>query len=96
MRFVRHLTTVVAVLCVLAWMPWVMGVPGDSDNDYARGWAIGLYSILAYPAAILAVAALSLALRLFGVSDATLPNALRFLALAAFLAAQVLAWSIMT
>lgn len=95
MRLMRWLPAVVAVLCVLAWLPWAMGAPGVEGTAYARGWTIGLYAILAYPPAIAAIAALSLALRLSGLTDATLPNALRFLALAAFAAAQVLAWSIM-
>lgn len=95
MTIVRHLPTAVAVLCVLAWMPWIMGVPGQAGSDYARGWEIGLYAILAYPMVILGLALIRLALRAFGFTDLTLLDTLRFLALAAFAAAQFSAWSIL-
>ena len=95
MRFVRHLSTVVAVLCVLAWMPWILGVPGQMGNDYARGWMIGLVAVLVYPIVILGIALLGVVLRAFGRTDPALPDALRGLALAAFFATQALAWSIL-
>lgn len=39
---------VVAVLCMLAFMPWVLGVPGV-QNDYARGWMLGFKIVTFYP-----------------------------------------------
>lgn len=95
MTFLRHLSTVVAVLCVFGWMPWLLGVPGQPDTEFGRGWMIGLCAILVYPIAILAIALLSLVLRLFEIRKARLLDAARILTLAAFVAAQALAWSIM-
>ena len=44
------LSGVIAGLCVLALPLWLMGVPGV-DNSYAKGWKIGLFTILIYPIA---------------------------------------------
>ena len=52
-----------AVLCVLAIVPWILGVPGNpgergNESDYARGWMMGLTVICVYPIVrIVAVAA---------------------------------------
>jgi hypothetical protein len=43
-----------ALLCWLAVPVWILGVPG-AENEYARGWKMGLSVILAYPAIILPV-----------------------------------------
>src|SRR5262245_59088258 len=45
-----------AVLCVIALPFWLMGVPGV-ENSYAKGWKLGLYVVLLYPAAWLCVSA---------------------------------------
>jgi hypothetical protein len=39
----------VAVLCMLAFMPWVLGIPGQPENDYARGWMLGFMVVVFYP-----------------------------------------------
>src|SRR5262249_54558016 len=45
---------VLAGLCLLAVPFWLMGVPGV-DNAYAKGWKIGLYTVVLYPIAWLCV-----------------------------------------
>lgn len=44
------MTGLAAGLSVLALPFWLMGVPGV-ENSYARGWKLGLYTVLAYPIA---------------------------------------------
>ena len=43
-------TGLAAGLSVLALPFWLMGVPGV-ENSYARGWKLGLYTVLGYPLA---------------------------------------------
>lgn len=45
-----------AILCVVAIIPWIMGVPGNpgppgQESDYARGWKMGLAVVCVYPLA---------------------------------------------
>lgn len=40
-------SSVIASLCVLILPLWILGVPGI-ENDYARGWGMGLNAILLY------------------------------------------------
>ncbi len=42
-----------AGLSVLALPMWALGVPGV-ENDYAKGWKMGLYVLMVYPVAWLA------------------------------------------
>ncbi len=44
------ITGAFAALCALILPFWIMGVPGV-ENDYARGWNIGLDAIMYYPIA---------------------------------------------
>lgn len=41
-------TSLFSILCMVAIPLWIFGVPGV-DNDYARGWRMGLTVIIAYP-----------------------------------------------
>ncbi len=52
------LTGLAAVLCALAFPIWVLGVPGI-ENEYARGWLMGLQVIIAYPVCWIIVFAVS-------------------------------------
>jgi hypothetical protein len=44
-----------AFVCLLAFLPWVLGVPGV-QNEYARGWNIGFKVISIYPCVWLVMA----------------------------------------
>ncbi|HWM24673.1 MAG TPA: hypothetical protein VNP98_07605 [Chthoniobacterales bacterium] len=44
----------VVVLCLLALPFWLLGIPGV-ENSFAKGWAIGFYTLGAYPIAWLCV-----------------------------------------
>jgi len=44
----------VAVLCLLALPLWVVGIPGV-EGSFMDGWAIGFFTIRAYPIAWLCV-----------------------------------------
>ena len=86
---------VVAILCVLAFLPWLMGVPGVRGNAYARGWEIGLQAIMIYPTVFVVLRILE-ALAGYGWLWFS-PSPFRmliWLALAAFVVAQVTAWSL--
>ena len=53
-HFVQIAGDAFAVLCAVAILPWILGVPGDpgppgQESNYARGWMMGLYVILIYP-----------------------------------------------
>jgi hypothetical protein len=41
-------TGLLAALCVLAFPLWILGAPGV-ENEYARGWLMGLQVLIAYP-----------------------------------------------
>ena len=41
-------TGIAAGLSVVALPFWLMGVPGV-ENAYAKGWKLGLYTVLSYP-----------------------------------------------
>ena len=49
-KLVAGFSGVVAGLCILIFPLWILGVPGV-DNEYARGWNMGLNVILLYPVA---------------------------------------------
>ena len=86
----RIVPRLLAVLCLLALLPWTLGIPG-TDNAYARGWSIGFYAIILYLlfyAATLLVGALR---RWLPVPPTTLDYA-RLAAVAAFVVAQLVAW----
>jgi hypothetical protein len=42
------ITGALAGLCLLALPFWLMGVPG-TENSYAKGWKLGLRTIVVYP-----------------------------------------------
>ena len=50
-KLVAIFSITIAVLCFLFILPWGFGVPGV-QNEYARGWKIGLTVILLYPFSI--------------------------------------------
>ncbi len=53
MAFFKSITTIssiVAGLCLLALPMWALGVPGV-ENQYAKGWKMGLNVLLIYPVA---------------------------------------------
>lgn len=55
-HFVHITGHVLAALCVVGFIPYILGVPGDPgepDNPtpYARGWTMGLVVVCAFPVA---------------------------------------------
>lgn len=89
-RIIKTISTILAVLCLVAIMPWILGIPGV-ENDYARGWKLGLGVIIGFP----------LAHRLLLLLEKTAllrrPHwifRLRLAALLAFIAGQAWAWSL--
>ncbi|UXN74364.1 hypothetical protein N8D56_04000 [Devosia sp. A8/3-2] len=54
---------ILAMLCALAIVPWLLGVPG-TDNNYAKGWTIGFYALLAYLTVFIILAILRVAAHL--------------------------------
>jgi len=91
---VRILPTFVAALCALAFLPWLMGVPG-TDNDYARGWTIGFFALVYYLCLYILVMILKLVARM-----GWLPLRARWLdqmllaAVAGFVVAQIVAFTL--
>lgn len=49
-KLVAGFSGIVAGLCILIFPVWILGIPGI-DNEYARGWNMGLNVILLYPVA---------------------------------------------
>lgn len=47
-RIIKTVSTILAVLCLAAAMPWLLGIPGV-ENDYARGWKLGLGALVGFP-----------------------------------------------
>lgn len=86
----RIIPRLLAVLCLLALLPWTLGIPG-TDNAYARGWSIGLYAIILYLVFFSATVLLGLLRRWLPVPTTTL-DYLRLAAVAAFVVAQLIAW----
>ena len=88
----RIIPAIMAVLCLIAFLPWTLGIPGV-ENDYARGWTIGYYAIIWYLFAYLVVGILGLLAR-YG--KLALPRRwLDFAGMAlvaAFVIAQIVAW----
>ena len=90
-KLVHALPAILAVLCLLAFLPWTLGVPGV-DNDYAKGWTIGFNAIVWYLVFYAATMALSLIARLARRPIPRWLNWLRMGGLAAFVVAQAFAW----
>ncbi|HEY8578163.1 MAG TPA: hypothetical protein VIL88_17690 [Devosia sp.] len=86
----RIVPRLLAVLCLLALLPWTLGIPG-TDNAYARGWSIGFYAIILYLVFFSATVLLRSLRRWLPVPTTTL-DYLRFAAVAAFMVAQFIAW----
>jgi hypothetical protein len=85
---INTISTALAVLCLIALGPWLLGIPGV-ENDYARGWKLGLAALVGFP---LVHRLLSLLGRL-GL-QANWVIRLRLLAQLAFVATQGWAWSL--
>ena len=83
---------VLAILCLLALLPWLLGVPGV-DNNYARGWNIGLQALVFYVLAycILAGATLVIQRGWLAVPPGWIELG-HWLAVAGFALAQAIAW----
>ena len=47
---VTIISSTIAALCVLTLPMWALGVPGV-ENQYAKGWKMGLNVLLVYPLA---------------------------------------------
>jgi len=92
-RLIRLVPRLVAMLAALAIIPWVLGVPGVAGSDYARGWTIGYFSLIAYVVAYAVLALLGwFARRGQLTSGVQLARRLAWVALATFMVAQLWAW----
>ena len=90
---VRILPAVVAALCALAFLPWLMGVPG-TDNDYAKGWTIGFFALVYYLCLYILVMILKLVARMGWLPlRAQWLDQLLLAAVAGFVVAQIVAFS---
>jgi hypothetical protein len=92
-RLIRLAPRLAALLAALAIIPWVLGVPGVANSDYARGWTLGFFSLFAYVGATALLAFLGwLAGRGRMPFRAQLAERLLWFALGAFAVAQLWAW----
>lgn len=53
-NLVAIFSIIIAGLCILALPLWILGVPGV-QNEYAKGWNMGLTVIWLYPFSILLI-----------------------------------------
>jgi hypothetical protein len=53
-NLVAIFSIVIAGLCILALPLWILGVPGV-QNEYAKGWNMGLTVIWFYPLSVLLI-----------------------------------------
>ncbi|WP_375451416.1 hypothetical protein [uncultured Devosia sp.] len=44
----NYLPGALAALCLLAFIPWILGIPGIGGTPYFYGWTLGLYAIAVY------------------------------------------------
>lgn len=93
-RIIKIVSTTLAALCLIAAMPWLLGIPGV-ENDYARGWKLGLGALIGFP---LVHRLLSLVEGLAQTGRLRLQShriaRLQLAALLAFAIAQAWAWSL--
>lgn len=89
----KSVSTVTAILALLAILPWLLGTPGVSGNAYARGWSIGLQAILAYPVVFVGLVVFRwIAARNWIPVPTNVVDALIWGAFLAFVIAQIFAW----
>ena len=90
----RILPAALAVICLIAFIPWTLGIPG-TENDYARGWTIGYYAICWYLIAFALLRALDLLAKYSKLPiSRQLVQMLGLVAVAGFVIAQLVAWSL--
>lgn len=89
----KGLPFLAAILALLAFVPWVLGIPGVRGTDFARGWEIGFISLTGYLAAYFVVLVLKLLRRLFRLDiNPRLTDGIAWVALVLLVMAQVVAW----
>ncbi|GAA5629168.1 hypothetical protein Brsp05_04467 [Brucella sp. NBRC 12953] len=44
----RHMSGLLAFICGLLLLPWILGVPGNPTPKGAAAWSLGLVAILSY------------------------------------------------
>jgi hypothetical protein len=93
-RTINTMSTILAVLCLIALGPWILGIPGV-DSDYARGWTLGLAALIGFPLVhrLLSLLETGAGRGRFGLQ----PHwgvRLRLVAFLTFAIAQVWAWSL--
>lgn len=86
------LPAMAAILAVVAIPLWILGVPGVRENDYARGWGIGLQAILAYPVIFVGLVLFRWIVRKWVPASAGALDVLIWAAFFAFVIAQTFAW----
>jgi hypothetical protein len=90
---IKGMPFLAAILALLAFVPWVLGIPGVRGTDFARGWEIGFISLTGYLAAYFVVLMLKLLRRLFRLGvGARLTDAIAWIALVLLVGAQAVAW----
>jgi len=91
---VWFLPALVAVIVLLAFVPWALGVPGDPDAGYAEGWRLGFFALVGYLLAYIVFIVLRTVARIAGKPRLTsFAHGFVWIALAAFAGMQLLAWS---
>lgn len=92
---IHAVPALVAALAVLAIVPWIFGIPGISTGNYAMGWRLGFDALLLYPAACLLLLAVRWIAGRYRLSLlGKLAISALWMALAAFIAAQIVAWDL--
>lgn len=91
-KILRILPAAVALLCLIAFIPWTLGVPG-TENNYARGWSIGYYAICWYLIAFAVLRALDLVAKHSKLPiSRQLVHTLGLVSVTGFIIAQLVAW----
>jgi hypothetical protein len=92
-RLIRLAPRPVAVLAALAITPCVTGVPGVDGSNYAGGWTLGYFALIAYVGAYAMLALLGRPARKGQMPfRPKLTKRISWIALAAFAVAQLWAW----
>lgn len=90
---IKGIPFLAGILALLAFVPWLLGIPGVRGTDFARGWEIGFISLTGYLAAYFVVLGLKLLLWLFRLGiDMRLIDGIAWIALVLLVVAQAVAW----
>ena len=72
-KLVAIFSIIIAGLCVLLILPWILGVPGqiqtEQPSPYVEGWSLGLIVISLYPISVLLVYSFNLIIWILSIYD---------------------------